>query len=162
LPPAAEVAGGIEHASELGLFYLILKSLRLMKKVQTPVNKTCWLNIRLAPDEHQEIESRSKKSTCRNMSEYARRVLLEQKIVTIERDGSLDKLMEELIVLRKELNQTGNNFNQIVRKINASNEKVDLQFWLPVSQQLQHQITSQIDIIQSKIDQLSKKWLQDS
>ncbi len=96
------------------------------------------------------------------MSEYARRVLLEQKIVTIERDGSLDKLMEELIVLRKELNQTGNNFNQIVRKINASNEKVDLQFWLPVSQQLQHQITSQIDIIQSKIDQLSKKWLQDS
>lgn len=96
------------------------------------------------------------------MSEYARRVLLEQKIVTIERDGSLDTLMEELVVLRKELNRTGNNFNQIVRKINTSKEIVDLQFWLPVSQQLQRQITMQIDFIQSKIDQLSKKWLQDS
>lgn len=95
------------------------------------------------------------------MSEYARRALLDQKIVTIERDGSLDQLMEELIGLRKDLNQTGNNFNQIVRKINASKNVVDFQFWLPVSQQLQQQLTRQIETIQSKIDQLSKKWLQD-
>jgi hypothetical protein len=132
-----------------------------MKQHHTSVKKTCWLNIRLTSDEHQKIESRSKKTTCRSMSEYARRALLDQKIVTIERDGSLDQLMEELIGLRKELNQTGNNFNQIVRKINASKNVVDFQFWLPVSQQLQQQLTRQIETIQSKIDQLSKKWLQD-
>lgn len=124
--------------------------------------RTCRLNLRLTPAEHSQILEQSKQTNCRDLSEFIRRAIFGKKIIMISRDGSLDDVMKELIRLRKDLNLAGNNFNQVVRKLNTVNDTETLLFWLPVSEKLQQQIIRQIAAIQSTIDQLSEKWLHGS
>lgn len=124
--------------------------------------RICRLNLRLTPAEHSQILEQSKQTNCRDLSEFIRRAIFGKKIIMITRDGSLDDVMKELIRLRKDLNLAGNNFNQVVRKLNTVNDTETLLFWLPVSEKLQQQIIRQIADIQLTIDQLSEKWLHGS
>ena len=84
---------------------------------ETKNNRYKWLHIRLKQDEHTKINNKFSKSTCRKLSEYARRVLLDKVITVNQRNQSLDDFMAEMIKLRIELNAIGKNFNQSVKKI---------------------------------------------
>jgi hypothetical protein len=64
------------------------------------------------------------------MSEYIRSVLLEKPITVNYRDKSMDEMLEELSLLRKELNAIGNNLNQAVRQINSAHGNADSRLWL--------------------------------
>jgi hypothetical protein len=125
-------------------------------------NKAYWLNIRLTPDEREIILAKCKETTCRSLSEYVRKILFNRTVTVHYHNGSLDKLMEELILLRKELNFIGNNFNQVVRKINAVQMPGELSLWLPVCKKLQEQLLEKTAVIKDKIGQIGKQWLQDS
>lgn len=92
-------------------------------------NRTRRLIIRLKPKEFELIENRFKKSMLRKLSEYSRNVLLEKSISVLHRDKSMDDILEELILLRKELNCIGNNFNQSVRKLNSVRDMPDAHLW---------------------------------
>ena len=59
----------------------------------------------------------STKTTCRKLSDYARKFLLGKPKIATTRDQPLDDLMAEAIKLRNELNALGNNFNQAVKKL---------------------------------------------
>jgi hypothetical protein len=96
------------------------------------------------------------------MSEYIRKLLLAQKVTVLYRNDSLDKFMEEMILLRKELNHIGNNFNQVVTKINAVQSSSELGLWASVSSKLQQQLLDKTDTIKSRINQFSDLWLHDS
>jgi hypothetical protein len=133
-----------------------------MTDTKSNENKTYWLNIRLTAGEREKIFARCKETTCRSLSEYARTVLFQEKVTVRYRNDSLDKLMEELILLRKELNYLGNNFNQVVTKINAVKNAGELSLWLSVGQKLQLQLLEKTEIIKLHIIHLSEKWLQDS
>ena len=82
-------------------------------------NRTKWLHLRLTPDEYQKIVAAFSKSTCRKLSDYARKNLLQKPIVNKYRNESLDDFMTEMIRLRGELNAIGNNFNQAVKKLHT-------------------------------------------
>jgi hypothetical protein len=133
-----------------------------MNDIKNTRNKTYWLNIRLTADEREMILAKCKQTTCRSLSEYARKILFNRPVTVNCRNGSLDKLMEELILLRKELNFIGNNFNQVVRKINAVQMPGELSLWLPVCKKLQEQLLEKTAAIMGKISQIGKQWLQDS
>jgi len=51
-----------------------------------------WLHIRLTEHDHKKISDRFSKTTCRKLSEYARRVLLDKVITVNHRNQSLDDL----------------------------------------------------------------------
>lgn len=133
-----------------------------MSNTNNNQNKTYWLNIRLTADEREKFLATCKETTCRSLSEYARKVLFGHKVTVKYRNDSLDKLMQELILLRRELNYLGNNFNQVVTKINAVKSGGELSFWLPLSRQLQRRLLEKTEAIQQHITQLSEKWWQDS
>ncbi|PWA10506.1 plasmid mobilization protein [Flavobacterium laiguense] len=123
-------------------------------------NRTKWLHLRLKPDEYQKIFKKFSKSTCRKLSEYARKNLLEKPVTTNYRNQSLDEFMSEIIRLRGELNAIGNNFNQAVKKLHTLQQIPEFKNWI-ISYELEKKILfNKVEEIKKYIQKMAEKWLQ--
>lgn len=123
-------------------------------------NRTKWLHLRLTPDEYQKIMKEFNKSTCRKISDYARKNLLQKPIIGTYRNQSLDDFMAEMIRLRGELNAIGNNFNQAVKKLHTLQKITDFKHWL-ISYELEKKIFfNKVDEIKKHIQKFAESWLQ--
>ncbi len=127
---------------------------------ETKNNLSKWLHIRLKDEDYKTINAKFSKSTCRKLSEYARRVLLDKVVTVNQRNQSLDDFMAEMIKLRNELNAIGNNFNQSVKKMHTLNHLQELKTWLVLNEDNQKILLEKVNEIKSKINQISDKWLQ--
>lgn len=123
-------------------------------------NRTKWFHLRLTPDEHQKIMKEFNKSTCRKLSDYARKNLLQKPIVNTYRNQSLDDFMAEMIRLRLELNAIGNNFNQAVKKLHTLHQIADFRQWI-ISYELEKKILfNKVDEVKKHIQKFAESWLQ--
>jgi hypothetical protein len=123
-------------------------------------NRTKWLHLRLTPDEYHKIMKEFNKSTCRKLSDYARKNLLQKPIVNTYRNQSLDDFMAEMIRMRGELNAIGNNFNQAVKKLHTLHQIADFKHWL-LSYELEKKILfNKVDEIKKHIQKFAESWLQ--
>ena len=129
-----------------------------MKK--TEENRTRRIITRLKPEEYKVIQYRFKKTMFRKMSEYSRNVLLEKTITVTHRDQSMDEVLEELIMLRKELNAIGINFNQAVRKLNSVAGTPDAYIWEATLTILRDQLEPSIKELKHRMAQYSDVWSQ--
>jgi hypothetical protein len=123
-------------------------------------NKTEWLHLRLTLDEKSKIEKAFKKTTCRKLSDYARKILLGKPVVATYRNQSLDDLMAELIKLRSELNAIGNNFNQAVKKLHLLNQTGQLQAWIIRYEADNESLLQTTQSIEQLINKMADLWLQ--
>lgn len=123
-------------------------------------NRTRRLIIRLKPQEFRLIENRFKKSISRKLSEYIRNVLFGKPITVLHRDKSMDEILEELILLRKELNCIGNNFNQAVRKLNSVRDMPDADLWEAMLTVLRDDLQPSIEQIKNRLNSYSELWSQ--
>lgn len=119
-----------------------------------------WLHIRLKEDEYKKIHQKYSNSTCRKLSEYARRVLLDKAITVNRRNQSLDDFMAEMITLRNELKAIGNNVNQSVRKLHTLNQISEFKTWIILNETHQKNLLEKVEEIKSKINKISDAWLQ--
>ena len=123
-------------------------------------NRTKWLHLRLKPDEYQKIFKKFSKSTCRKLSEYARKNLLGEPITTNYRNQSVDEFMLEIIRLRNELSALGNNFNQAVKKLHTLQQIPEFKHWI-INAELEKKILlNKVEEIKNYIQKISEKWLQ--
>lgn len=123
-------------------------------------NRTKWLHLRLKPDEYQKIFKEFSKSSCRKLSEYSRKILLDKPITMNYRNQSLDEFMSEIIRLRTELNGIGNNFNQAVKKLHTLQQISEFKDWI-ISYELEKKILlNKVEEIKKYIQKISEKWLQ--
>jgi hypothetical protein len=129
-----------------------------MKKEQ--INRTRWMHIRLKPEEYKTINDRFKRTMLRKMSEYTRNVLLEKTITVTYRDKSMDEVLEELILLRKELNSIGINFNQAVRKLNSVEGLPEAQIWQSMIVVLRDKLEPAIIQIKERVSDYADIWSQ--
>ncbi len=126
----------------------------------TKQNHSKWLHIRLKEADYNKINQKFSKSTCRKLSEYARRVLLEKQITVNQRNQSLDDFMAEMIRLRNELNAIGNNLNQSVKKLYTLHQIHEFKNWIISNENTTKILFEKVDEIKNKINQISDKWLQ--
>ena len=126
----------------------------------TKQNHSKWLHVRLKETEYDKINLKFSKSTCRKLSEYARRVLLEKQITINQRNQSLDDFMAEMIRLRNELNAIGNNLNQSVKKLYTLSQIHEFRNWIISNENSTKILFEKVDEIKNKINQISDKWLQ--
>ena len=119
-----------------------------------------WLHIRLTKEEFEQIDKNFKASACRKRSDFVRRNLLRKPIVLKYRNESLDKLLQELIQLRSQLNFMGNNFNQSVKKLHTLSEIPDLRVWILTFDSDRNKYFLLVDEIKRHIENLAQKWLQ--
>jgi hypothetical protein len=124
------------------------------------INRERLLQVRLTSKELEKIQAKFSQSTCRKLSDYVRRVLLDKPITMNQRNQSLDDFMAEMILLRNELNAIGNNFNQTVKRLHALQQIDEIKTWLILNETARLIITRKIDEIKSKINQIDSQWLQ--
>ena len=122
-------------------------------------NRTKRIYIRLKPEEYSRIQEKFKKTTCRKLSEYARKVLLDKPLTVTYRNLSLDDFMQEMVRLRTDLNAIGNNLNQAVKRLHSLNQIAEFRIWLATWSNTKERIDDGIKEIKSRINNLPKEWL---
>lgn len=123
-------------------------------------NRTRIIGLRLTFDEYRKIEKKWKASTCRKLSEYIRRGLFEKPIVMTYRNSSQDDLMTELTKLRNELNAVGNNFNQVVKRLNTLQQIAEFRSWLIAYEVEKKILQNKLDEVRNNIKKMLEIWLQ--
>lgn len=123
-------------------------------------NRSKVLLTRLKPGEFKLLEDRFKKTRFRKLSEYARSVLLEKPVTVNYRDKSMDEILEELILLRKELNAVGNNLNQAVRNINSAQGNADTRLWMNLLSVINSKLEPSILQIKDRMNKYAEIWSQ--
>lgn len=123
-------------------------------------NRTRIVGLRLTPGEYAKIEKKYKSSTCRKLSEYIRKHLLNKPITVNYRNESVDEFMLEITRLKIELVAIGNNFNQAVKKLHTLNQIPEFKAWITSSELEKEILFNKIEQIKKQIEIISKKWLQ--
>ncbi|WP_448698265.1 plasmid mobilization relaxosome protein MobC [Mucilaginibacter sp. AW1-3] len=124
--------------------------------------RTSWCHIRLKPDEYETLNSKFKKTRFRKLSEYMRSVLLEKPVTVNYRDKAMDEVLEELVLLRRELNAIGNNLNQAVHQINAAHGSADARLWGNLLSAINGKVEPAINTIKDRMNQFADIWSQKS
>jgi len=119
-----------------------------------------WKNLRFKPEEYQLLEKRFRKTTFRKLSEYMRSVLLEKPVTVTYRDKAMDDVLEELILLRQELNAIGNNLNQAMRSINSAHGNADTRLWMNLMSIVNGKVEPSINEIKDRMNQYADIWSQ--
>lgn len=125
-------------------------------------NRSRRVIVRFKQTEYELLEKRFRKTTFRKLSEYTRNVLLEKNITVTYRDKAMDDILEELVLLRRELNAAGNNLNQAMRSINTTHGGVDTSLWKNLVTILSGKIEPAIVQIKERMNEYADVWLQKS
>ena len=122
-------------------------------------NRTKWLHLRLKQDEYKKIHDQFSKSTCRQISEYARTHLLNKPVVSTYRNQSLDDFMAEMKVLRKALAGIGSNVNQAVKKLHTVKQISEFRQWIILYELEKQTLFNKVDEIKNHINKIADQWL---
>lgn len=116
--------------------------------------------VRLTDKEFTTLESRCKNTTCRSVSDYVRHCVFSRPITTITRDASTDEAIMHISHLNRELNAIGSNFNQLVKKVNATSQAGEIKGLLLLFESQKKTLFSKIDEVKEQLQKLAEKWLQ--
>lgn len=119
-----------------------------------------WLTIRLNEKEEKKLLDYFQKSTSPALSEYARDVLLQKPVTILYRNASADAWLEEMILLKRELNAIGNNFNQAVHRLHTLDFASEVKDWALRNETSKNQFFSKVTEIQLKMNEIYELWLQ--
>ncbi len=122
-------------------------------------NRSKWIKVRLRPSEAEELLKNFKRSSFRSLSEYGRALLLGKPVTVLTRDKAMDDLLEEVIVLRRELSAIGNNLNQAVRNINAAHGQADSRMWMGLLTVVNAKLEPAIREMKEWLSQYAELWL---
>jgi hypothetical protein len=123
-------------------------------------NRTKWLHLRLKPEEYDRLHRQFKKTTCRKISAYSRKILLGKPVIATYRNQSLDDFMAEMIQLRAELASIGNNFNQAVKKLHTLQQIPEFTSWIITYEMEKHTLLNKVEEIKNRINKIADQWLQ--
>lgn len=118
------------------------------------------LQVKVTQDVYDGLGLQQQRSDCKSVSEFVRRMVSRQPITTLIRDTSLDHVMEELILIRKELNAIGHNINQITHHFHSSAFPREKLFYALKAIDEFQKVQAHVDTLLSRITELGKKWLQ--
>jgi len=73
----------------------------------------------------------------------------------------MDDFLDEIILLRRELNAIGNNFNQSVKRLHMSKHISEIQTWAILNENSKELFFQKMEEIENKIIQIDNKWSQE-
>ena len=127
---------------------------------ETKQIRSKWLTIRLNEDEEKKLTQLYSRTTCNALSEYARDVLLREPVKILYRNQTADEFLEEMILLKKELNAIGNNFNQSVHKLHTLDHDSQIKAWAILNEASKKLFMSKVDEINERMNQIYELWSQ--
>lgn len=118
------------------------------------------IGLRLTADEYTALEKNWKKTTIRKLSEYVRRLLFGKAVTVYTRNQSMDDFLAEMILLRRELNAIGVNFNQAVHRLNMIDHAPQMRVWVARFEQDKERYFTAVENINSRLALFNSAWLQ--
>ncbi len=118
------------------------------------------VTVRFKELEFKYLEIQLKKTTCRKLSEYVRKMVLQQPVVLTYRNASADAFLTEMIELKNELSAIGNNFNQAVKKLHTLNLVPEVRLWLVFNESAKEAFMKRTEDIKGCMNQIYEQWLQ--
>jgi MobC-like protein len=89
-----------------------------------------WVTVRLNEQEYEALIRIYRESTCRQLSDYVRKTILNKPVNIKYRNVSIDDFLTEMLALKEELNAIGNNNNQSVKKLHGVEKHSDFLSWI--------------------------------
>ncbi len=114
---------------------------------------------RISQEKYEELDELLQHSRCRTTSELLRHILENKKMVVEYYDSSLDKVMEQLLGIRKELHAIGININQVTRYFHGAKSAEAKLYNAMEIVKLYQQTDRKITELFSIVTQLSELWL---
>ena len=127
---------------------------------ETKQIRSKWLTIRLNEDEEKKLNRLYSRTTCNAISEYARDVLLREPVNILYRNQTADDFLDEMILLKKELNAIGNNFNQSVHKLHTLDHNSQIKAWAILNEASKKLFMSKVNEISERMNQIYGQWSQ--
>ncbi len=122
--------------------------------------RNLWLNIRLNQAEYDRLNLLFNKSTCQQLSQYARLMILQKPVTVYHRNQSLDEFQSELIKLKNELAAIGNNYNQVVHKLHMLDTWPEVKAWLAINEAGKKNFMLKMDEIVKRMNEVYELWSQ--
>ena len=117
--------------------------------------------VRLNEKEYEKLTNFRRSSNEKTVSNYLRKVALNQPVTIFYRNASADDFLEEMIGLKRELNAIGNNYNQAVHKLHTLDRIPEFRNWLVSYETVHHQFLAKTDQIITRGNQIYQLWLQE-
>lgn len=117
-----------------------------------------WISFRVKPKEYETIHDYFLATTCRKLSEYARNVLLKKPVYVKYRNQSADDFLSDMILLKKELNAIGNNYNQSVKKLHTLDRDPEIKNWIAENKNAHEYFLQKTEQIFERMDQIYREW----
>jgi len=118
------------------------------------------LIVRVTETTWKKLDKLQKDSDCPTIAEVARRILTNRQIKLLHKDVSMNPVMEELALVRKELKAIGININQLTRSFNQDKGGTHKAFFMLKAEAEYKQVGEKVDQLLGLISQLADKWLQ--
>jgi hypothetical protein len=118
------------------------------------------IGVRVSQDFYNRLEEKRKKTNCQTVSEFARAILYKEKVVFYHTDASLNAAAIEIAAVRKELNQIGNNINQITKAFHQATDSDQRIFHAVRAIDTYKTIDQKVEKLLIIISEVSQKWLQ--
>ena len=128
-------------------------------KEMSQIRSKC-LTVRFTEEERKRLNKLRNKAQCNSLSEYARDVLLKEPVTIKYRNQTADEFLEEMIVLKKELNAIGNNFNQAVHKLHTLDRDAQIKAWAVLNEATKNLFMRKVEEIKEKMNQIYEQWSQ--
>ncbi len=119
-----------------------------------------WISIRVKPEEYDLVYRLYAATTCRKLSQYVRKVLLQKPVTVNYRNQSADDYLKEVIQLKNELHGIANNFNQSVKRLHTLQTIPEIKTWIVVNEATQKALGAKIEEIRLYMSQLHQLWSQ--
>ena len=116
--------------------------------------------IRVTETAFKRLEKMRQQSNSPSIAEVARKILSGKKIRLFYHDISLNPVMEELAMIRKELKAIGININQITRSFNQDKAETHRAFYVLKVADLYKKADEKVDRLLVIISKLAERWLQ--
>jgi hypothetical protein len=107
------------------------------------------VTIRFKVSEYARLEAMQQRTTCRKLSAYARKVLLQKPVVFNLRNQSADDMLTAFTGIQKSLSGVANNFNQVVKKMYNLQQNEEYKAWYMLLRLEQQTVQSEIEKIRS-------------
>ncbi len=129
-----------------------------MKKKEENVRRK-MIVVRMNNDEYQKLTRFKQNSTEKSVSNYIRKVALHEPVTFFYRNQSADNYIQEMILMKRELNAIGNNFNQAVHRLHTLDRIPEFRRWIEYYDTAHQQFISKVDQILDRTNQIHQLWL---
>ncbi|MDQ6761265.1 MAG: plasmid mobilization relaxosome protein MobC [Bacteroidota bacterium] len=128
-----------------------------MKKRDKEV-RNIIIKFRVNENEMMRIKKLLHKTTEQSLSNYMRELALNKPVTVYYRNQSADNFLHDMLLLKKELNAIGNNFNQAVHKLHILDKIPEFRFWVNHYDGLHRSLVNKVEEIKLKVGELYYKW----